>query len=457
MIGDVLGSYRVVSRLGAGGMGSVWLAEHQMLGSRVAIKVLLPEMSSHRRMVQRFFDEARAATRIQDPGIVTVLDFGWHEGSAYIVMESLVGDTISDRLRRVTRMPLIDTMRLAQQCAIAMAAAHAQGIVHRDLKPDNLFIVSDPAIPGGERIKILDFGIAKLIDEGDPNRSKTQTGVIMGTPAFMSPEQCRGAGEVDHRTDIYALGCVLFMMLCGRPPFIFGAPGDMIVAHISQAPPSPSAFVPGLPPEVDELIARCLAKDPEARFASMTELVRAASTITGDNLSIETIPPKRLTHREPPSTPEPPTTPEPGGTLATVTPQFGSVTTLGGLTGQTESPREHRPWRGGLIVAGLAGVLVIGAVALIATRERSTPAAKPSIGAAASDAGVMSPPPPPLIDAGLATVTPADAATVTTNPGTGKGSNTGKKRPPVTPPRAGSGSAAVKAGSGSAFDPYSER
>ncbi|MBA3464946.1 MAG: serine/threonine protein kinase [Deltaproteobacteria bacterium] len=448
MIGQVLGSYRVVSRLGAGGMGSVWLAEHQMLGSRVAIKVLLPEMSSHRKMVQRFFDEARAATRIQDPGIVTVLDFGWHEGSAYIVMESLVGETVADRLRRVNRMGVVEVMRFAQQCAIAMAAAHARGIVHRDLKPDNLFLVSDPAVPGGERIKILDFGIAKLLDEDDPNRSRTQTGVIMGTPAFMSPEQCRGAGEVDHRTDVYALGCVVFMMLCGRPPFIFGAPGDMIVAHISQAPPPPSAFVPGLPEELDDLIARCLAKDPAARFASMTELVRAAAPIAGDNFSIETIPPKRLSLREPASIPEP----QPGDTVATVTPQFGApVTTLGGLTGQTESSHGARPWRGGLIVMGLVGVLIVGAVAFMATRDKSRPAANPA--AAASDAGVMASPPPPPADASLATVPPPDAAAITTNPGAGKGS--GKKRPPVTPPRTGSGSAAVKAGS--AFDPYSER
>ncbi|MBL9019843.1 MAG: serine/threonine protein kinase [Myxococcales bacterium] len=439
MIGTVLGSYRVVSRIGAGGMGSVWLAEHQLLGSRAAIKVLLPEMSSNRRIVQRFFDEARAATRIQDPGIVTVLDFGWHEGAAYIVMEHMVGETVTDRLRRVARLGLVEGMRLAQQAGIAMAAAHAQGIVHRDLKPDNMFLVADPAIPGGERVKILDFGIAKLIDEDDPGRSRTKTGVIMGTPAFMSPEQCRGAGGVDHRTDIYALGCVLYMMLCGRPPFVYGAPGDLIVAHISQQAPRPSALVPGLPPEVDEVIERCLAKDPDARFQTMTELVRAAGAITGENVSIETIAPKRSTLREPPSQPEPA-----GATLATYTPPHPAVTTLGLVTGQqtdgtASHPATRKPYRGWIIVLAMA-VLVVGGVAFVLTRERGEPAT-------ATPGTQPPPPPPPAIDAAIATPPPVVDGGVAAAPIDAPAPVPPKKK---KPPRTGSGS-------GSTFDPYSER
>src|SRR5687767_4353764 len=228
MIGEVLGNYRVMSRLGSGGMGTVYVAEHKLLGSRVAIKVLLPEMSESKRIVDRFFDEARAATRLQDPGIITVHDFGWHNSSAYIVMEYLTGETLTSRLVRHGTLPLHTALRLLQHCAIAMAAAHSRGIVHRDLKPDNIFIVSDPAVPGGERTKILDFGIAKLIDDADKSHSRTQTGMIMGTPAFMSPEQCRGAGSVDHRTDVYALGCVMFNMLVGHPPFVASTAGDLI-------------------------------------------------------------------------------------------------------------------------------------------------------------------------------------------------------------------------------------
>src|SRR6185503_11047667 len=223
---------RIVSELGAGGMGSVFLAEHTMLGSRAAIKVLRPELSQQQHVVQRFFDEARAATRVADPGIVTVLDFGWHtNGAAYLVMEHLPGETLTRRIRRMGYLPSTQALGLLRQCAMAMAAAHARGIVHRDLKPDNIFIVPDPAV-AGERIKVLDFGIAKLVGDGDASHGGTVTGMILGTPGYMSPEQCRGAGKVDHRTDVYALGCVAFFMICGRPPFVADTPGDLIAAHL---------------------------------------------------------------------------------------------------------------------------------------------------------------------------------------------------------------------------------
>jgi eukaryotic-like serine/threonine-protein kinase len=442
MIGQVLGSYRVVSRLGSGGMGTIWLAEHQLLGSRAAIKVLLPEMSEQRKIVQRFFDEARAATRIQDPGIVTVLDFGWHEGQAYLVMEYLVGETVADRLKRVDRLPALQAVRLAQQCAIAMAAAHARGIVHRDLKPDNIYLVSDPAVSGGERIKILDFGIAKLIDNADASHSRTQTGVIMGTPAFMSPEQCRGAGGVDHRTDVYALGCVLFNMLCGRPPFIAGTAGDLIVAHLRQDPPLPSALVPGLPPEVDALVLRCLAKEASARFDSMTAFVREGAQITGDNLSIETIAPLRASQ---PSAPPAPT----GPTVAT-----GVKTTLDGSTGQA-SLTPTRPWRGGVALAlGLA--VAAGVIAIVAMRgterqDRAEPAAAPT-------PTVEQP-----IDASIEiATTPPDAAVASTPPPPRKVTKTTVRRPGAGA-HAGSGSAtpatgsAAQGSSSKPYDPYGER
>ena len=228
LIGEVFGSYRLVSQLGAGGMGWVFLAEHSVLGSRAAIKVLKPNHSQQQHLVQRFFDEARSATRIADPGIVTVLDFGWHpSGSAYLVMEHLSGETLSRRVRSGGPLAPPAALAIIRQCAIAMASAHARGIVHRDLKPDNIFVVPDPGL-GTERIKILDFGIAKLLGEGDASHETTHSGMILGTPGYMSPEQCRGAGQVDHRTDIYALGCVLQFLLTGRAPFVASTPGDLI-------------------------------------------------------------------------------------------------------------------------------------------------------------------------------------------------------------------------------------
>jgi serine/threonine-protein kinase len=156
----------------------------------------------------------------------------------------------------------------------SLYAAHAKGIIHRDLKPENIFVVGDPAVTGGERAKILDFGIAKL-SRDEPGVHKTQTGVMMGTPVYMSPEQCRGAGEVDHRSDIYSIGCVMMTMLTGRPPFEGHGTGELIIAHVQAPPPFAASRVPGLPPIVDQILQCCLAKDPGQRFASMAELAQA--------------------------------------------------------------------------------------------------------------------------------------------------------------------------------------
>src|SRR5687768_15810409 len=197
-------------------MGAVYLAEHSLIGRRAAIKSLLPSLSLQREIVDRFFNDAPATTSIPDPGIVQVFDFGFHtDATAFIVMEFLEGEPLDARIRRFTRLPVSDALRLTRQAAGSLAAAHARGIVHRDLKPENIFLVRDPEAQGGERPKILDFGIAKLGGD-NPNQMKTRTGAMMGTPVYMSPEQCRGAGLVDHRSDIYALACVLFHMLVGR-------------------------------------------------------------------------------------------------------------------------------------------------------------------------------------------------------------------------------------------------
>ncbi|MEO8551393.1 MAG: serine/threonine-protein kinase [Kofleriaceae bacterium] len=285
LIGQTFGNYRVVAKLGAGGMGWVFLAEHTVLGSRAALKVLKPTHSQQQHVVQRFFDEARAATRIADPGIVTVLDFGWNpSGAAYLVMEYLTGETLAQRIHGGGPLPPAQALAMVRQCAIAMSSAHARGIVHRDLKPDNIFIVPDPAV-ASERIKILDFGIAKLLGDGDASHAGTSTGMILGTPGYMSPEQGRGAGDVDHRTDIYALGCVLFFMLCGRPPFLAKTPADLIADHLTVLPPEPSSFVRTIPPAVDALVAGCLAKAAGDRPQTMQDVVAAIDRITAPRRS----------------------------------------------------------------------------------------------------------------------------------------------------------------------------
>jgi len=273
--GDVVGSYRLLAPLDSGGMGTVWLAEHIMLGHEVAVKFLLAAVSQREDMVERFFDEARAATRIADPGIIAIHDVGWDDaGSAYIVMEYLVGETLAARVARLGCMPLDAALHVTRQIARTMHVAHACGIIHRDLKPDNVFVVPDPVAAGGERIKILDFGVAKLTGD-EASLVRTSSGMILGTPMYMSPEQCRGAGAVDHRTDIYALGCVLFHLLTGRPPFMGLGAGDLIASHLMVEPPVPSTLVAGIPRHVDALVARCLAKQPDQRYATMAELAEA--------------------------------------------------------------------------------------------------------------------------------------------------------------------------------------
>jgi len=374
MLGQVVGTYRIVSLLGAGGMGAVWLAEHTVLGRRVAIKFLHADVSQNPAVVERFFAEARAATRIADPGIVVVYDFGWHtDGSAYIVMEHLGGESVATRLRS-GRFSVTDAVRVVQQSAMAMAVAHATGIIHRDLKPDNIFLVPDPAVVAGERIKILDFGIAKLVGDEHGNPTRTRTGAIMGTPTYMSPEQCRGAGDIDHRTDIYALGCVLFHLLTGRVPFFASTPGDMIAAHLREAPLPPSALVPEVPYAIDAIVIRCLAKTAEDRYATMTELVRELGMAMGSLSAVPTIPPVRATPR--PSmtaahdeTPSIAPTRQPHGPL---------LSTLASGAGESMARRPRKSRALTIVISAVLAVAGIVVVIVMSTsRESSSPATQP--------------------------------------------------------------------------------
>ena len=397
MIGQVVGTYRIVSQLGAGGMGAVWLAEHTLLGRRVAIKFLHAEVSQNPAIVERFFAEARAATRIADPGIVVVYDFGWHtDHSAYIVMEHLGGESVATRLR-AGRFAVIDAVRVVQQSSMAMAVAHASGIIHRDLKPDNIFLVPDPAVTGGERVKILDFGIAKLVGDEHGNPTRTRTGAIMGTPTYMSPEQCRGAGDIDHRTDIYALGCVLFHLLCGRVPFVASTPGDMIAAHLRETPLPPSAFAPQVPLALDVIVMRCLRKAASDRYQTMTELVRELGAAMGSLSLVPTIPPIRAAPR-----PSAATTSSPAftGGEPPAYPHGAQLSTFASSAGES---LVSRPRRGRLlgIVLGAAALVAIVVGIVVAT------ASKPSLTSGQPENRASVPP-----DAGVQLLTDGQAAVV---------------------------------------------
>jgi serine/threonine protein kinase len=279
MIGRTIGTYTLVEKLGQGGMGEVYLAEHRRIGRRAAIKFLLPAFSKDADVVTRFFNEARAASVIKHPGIVEIYDCDVVDEEAYIVMEYLEGESLATTLRRTGALANepIAIAAVVGQIASALAAAHRKQIIHRDLKPENIFLSVEESARAPFVVKILDFGIAKLTAPGGGG-SNTRTGGLLGTPVYMSPEQCRGLSTIDHRADIYALGCVLFEMATGRHVFVKDAAGDLLVAHIIETAPRISAFRPEVPSWMDDLAVRMLAKGPDDRPSSMDEIVSAVES-----------------------------------------------------------------------------------------------------------------------------------------------------------------------------------
>jgi serine/threonine protein kinase len=267
-IGEVVaGRYRITERLASGGMGEVYVAEHDTLAQRVAVKLLHRRYAQDERLVKRFFNEARSYCRVKHVHAVSVLDFGrLKSGTLYIVTEFIDGVPLGKFVRERQRLSASTTVRLSRQIGEALAAAHAESIVHRDLKPDNVMVT---AAPGGRyTAKVLDFGIAKILDD-DNDLRLTQTGAVFGTPEFMSPEQAQGI-PVSYPTDIYALGCMMFYMLTGRAPFTGRDKGELIRRHINEPPPLDRLLaIPGVPAELVALIQDCMRKRPGERPADM--------------------------------------------------------------------------------------------------------------------------------------------------------------------------------------------
>ncbi|MFO0578476.1 MAG: serine/threonine-protein kinase [Polyangia bacterium] len=273
LIGQTVGKYRITRLVGTGGMGAVFEAQHETINQRVAIKVLHHKLTSDPAAVQRFMHEADTTSRVHHVGLVRVFDFGQLDnGAAYMMMEFLEGESLKARLASVTKLDLAPSLRITRQIAAALAAAHEKRIVHRDLKPENVLLVPDPETASGERAKVLDFGIAKIVDPDAAEIMKTTTGAIVGTPTYMSPEQCRGGQSVTDRSDVYSLGCMLYQMLCGSPPFTGSGAGDLIAQHIVEKPRPLRELAPNVSPDVETMVHKMLEKKPEDR-PSMRELL----------------------------------------------------------------------------------------------------------------------------------------------------------------------------------------
>ncbi len=284
--GGRIGKYELREKLGMGTFGLIFTARDTDLDRDVALKVLNPTHVTNRDVVQRFLQEARASARIRHPGIVTVFDFGriptTTGETAFITMELLAGESLTSRLNRSGRLAPEVACEIVRQVASALDAAHRADVLHRDLKPDNIYLVPDPAVPSGERAKVLDFGLAKLGRHGH-----TMSNTIFGTPRYMSPEQCRSAGEIDQRSDVYSLGCILFELLTGRTPFD-GDLRQLIERHQRAMPPRARSFAPEVSSSLDDLIDSMLAKDPAARPQTMGAVQRALEAIGAVSVGVAT-------------------------------------------------------------------------------------------------------------------------------------------------------------------------
>jgi len=440
VIGSQINNYELVSVLGQGGMGTVYLACHTFTGRKAAVKLLHPELARDQAQVTRFMNEARATAAIGHPNIIDIIDVGvLADGrTPYLMMEFLQGESLSSRLQRSRPLPFDEAIEIACQTASALSAAHRCEIIHRDLKPDNLYLLVDSStLPVRLRVKVLDFGIAKLRADLSGESVKTRTGAIMGTPQYMSPEQCRGfAQQIDYRTDIYTLGVILYEMVCGSPPFVSEGLGDLLMMQVGRPPIPPRTLSVHVPDVLDEAIMRALAKDPNQRFASMADFEEALRLVEGPSTTAagsagqgQARDPRRA--RLPPNVASWVTPPAPTRLLAAETdgsegtpigdaPKFAGTNRPGTtftatagqvLTAQTQRTRRHRFWVRPALVA--SGVLVTAALVVYAIMQHEGRTA-PAPGREPPSAPSVAPSPvpvPPLPEAAVPAAAPADSIT----------------------------------------------
>ncbi len=269
------GRYRILRKLGSGGMANVYLAEDEELGRRVAIKILNDRHANDDQFVERFRREAKNAAGLSHPNIVSIYDRGEAEGTYYIAMEYLEGRSLKERIVAEGPLPIASAIEIARQILRAVGFAHRRQIVHRDIKPHNVLLVQDGPGDGDERFKVTDFGISRTATS-----QMTEAGSIVGTAQYLSPEQARGA-PVDQRSDIYSVGIVLYELLTGKLPFTGETPLEIAMKHLSEIPKAPSELRPEIPTDLDMIVLRALAKDPADRFESAEEMERELARVAG--------------------------------------------------------------------------------------------------------------------------------------------------------------------------------
>lgn len=371
--GEVIaGKYRVERILGEGGMGVVVLAQHTELDQRVALKFMLVNAGLPPEALTRFQREARAVAKLRGENVARVIDVGTlDDGTAYIVMEYLEGRDLAE-LCSEHPLPVADAVDYVLQASVALAEAHAQGIVHRDLKPANLFLTHRP--DGSPLVKVLDFGVSKLKNEDEPSALTTRTGTVMGSPLFMPPEQARSSKDVDLRADIWALGAVLYKLIAQRPPFSADNFADLMVKILHQHHEPLSSLGATIPPSIDAVIDRCLAKRPEDRYQDLGELAVALAPFASPDGARLVKSVLRLTGDPRATQPGQ----APGPTDGSVPPLVERAPVADGATERalsvsTAPPQSKRP----LLLAAGVGFVGVGAVALVISLRALSAAPEP--------------------------------------------------------------------------------
>ncbi|HEX4341433.1 MAG TPA: protein kinase [Polyangiaceae bacterium] len=418
------GKYRVDRVLGEGGMGIVVAATDLQLERKVAIKFLLPAYSQHEEAAQRFLREARAAVKIQSEHVARVIDVGTLEGGApYMVMEYLEGRDLSAVIEEHRRLPVEEAVAYVLEGCDAIAEAHSVGIVHRDLKPANLFLTRQP--DGSFRVKVLDFGISKAMMTGDTDHSLTRTQSMMGSPLYMSPEQMKSAKNVDPRTDVWALGVILYELLMGEPPFNAESIPELSAKVLLEQPASIRSVRTDVPAELESVILHALEKDPARRYATVADFAMALVTFGPERTRANVERAGRVLRIQTGAGPAIARTIAADAPVASVSaPSY--VRTEAAWT-DNEVPRKKEKSRGPVVLGVGAAVLVAGVAALFALKgghadSTSAPSALPVAPAARPTEAV----PTPNAIAASAMLEPAIAPNVA---GSAAPSNTGAANP----------------------------